>query len=220
MSYKLNCYQLNLLFPAPAVYIPPSGLVGNLLLGAEPSLLVAVKAFLRTDEAGAQFPEYPMIIDPVGVEGDGRGGPGDRGGEDQASSWSQNPDHLGKGFPVGVEVELVSVPSQAKVLRGAEGKDKVEGVIGQGQTLGIAGDDGFILHRRFSGADVEGGDGGMGQQAQDKMPIGPDIQDLPGGDAPDVKSREGAFIFDEILGMVSILEDGLLKNLKTAGVPV
>ena len=73
---------------------------------------------------------------------------------------------------------------------------------------------------KLSRADIEGGDGGMGQKAQDEMPIGPDIQDPPGGDAPDMKRREGAFIFDEILGMVSILEDGLLKNLKPAGVPV
>jgi len=179
---------------------------------------VAVESFLHADEAGAQIPEHPMVVNPVGVEGDGWGGPGDRGGEDQASARTQDPDHLGKGFPVGIEVDLVSVPSQAEVLRGAEGKDKVEGVIGQGKTLDVAGDDGFILYRRLSGADVEGGDGGMGQQAQNEMPIGSDIQNLPGGDAPNVKSREGAFIFDEILGMVSLLEDGLLKNLKPAGI--
>ena len=148
---------------------------------------MAVESFFLAGQTGAEGLQHGVAVNPVGIEGDGRGGAGDGGGEDQASPRPQNPDHLGKGFPVGGGIKLIAVPSQAEMLQGAEGDNQVKKIIGQGELFGVTGYGGFIFYSGVSGADIDGGDRVMGEQTQDEVSIRTYVQYLSGLYTLDVK---------------------------------
>jgi hypothetical protein len=206
------------LLPASAVYIPPPGFVSNFFERTESLLFMAVESFFLAGQTGAEGLQQGVAVNPVGIEGDGRRGAGDGGGEDQASPQPQNPDHLGKSFSVGGRIELIAVPSQAEMLQGAEGDNQVKRFIGQGELFSVTGYGSLIFHGRVSGADIDGSDGIMGEQTQDEMSIGTYVQNLSGLQTPDVKGGKGTFVIDEILGMIPSFKQRFLKQLKPARV--
>jgi len=179
---------------------------------------MAVELFLHAGQPKAEGLQHGVAVNPMGIESDGRCGAGEGGGEDQASPRSQNPDHLGKGFPVGGGVKLIPVPPQPEMLQGAKGNNQVKRVIGQGKPFGVAGNDGFVLHGRPSGTDIDGGEGGMGEQSQDEVPVRTHVQDLLGLGPPDMKGGKGALMIDKILGMLPAFKEGFLKHLEPARV--
>jgi hypothetical protein len=88
-------------------------------------------------------------------------------------------DHLGNAFRSAPGSKSSPYLSEAEMLQGAEGNNQLNRIIGQGEPL-AAGDDGFILHGGSSGTDIDGGDGEMGEQPKDEMPVRTHVQDLPG----------------------------------------
>ena len=148
---------------------------------------MAVEPFFLAGQTGAEGLQQAVAVNPVGIKGDGRRGPCEGGGENQASPRPQNPDHLGKGFPVGGGIKLIPVPSQAEMLQGAEGDNQVKRIIGQGEIFGVTGYDGLIFHGGVSGADIDCGDGVIGEQTQDEVPIRAYVQNLCGVYSPDVE---------------------------------
>ena len=148
---------------------------------------MAVESFFLAGQTGAEGLQQGVAVNSMCIEGDGRGSAGKGGGKDQASSRPQDPDHLGKGFPVGGGIKLIPVPSQAEMLQGAEGDNQIERIIGQGELFGVTGYGGFIFYGRVSGTDIDGGDGGMSEQTEDEVSIRAYVQNLPGLYTPDVK---------------------------------
>ena len=126
----------------------------------------------------------------------------------------QDADHLPEGLMVGLDVDGIAVPTQAEMFQGAEGKNQVERSIRKIKLLGVPGEDRFLGRQGAPVAHIHRRNRGMGQQTQDEMPIGPEVEDGPGGGALDVLGGESALKVDKSFRMASRFKHRFGENLK------
>jgi hypothetical protein len=200
--------------PAPAVHIPTLRVGGYLRQRAERFQPVAETLLIRKNETDAKIPKELVTVNPVGVETDRRPGSGNGGGEDQMAAGFQDPGHLPEGLAVGLEVDGIAVPTQAKMFQGAEGKNQIERSIRKIELFGVPGEDRFVGGQGAPVAHIHRRNREMGQQTQDEMAVGPDVEDGPGGGALNILGGKSALKVDKSFRMASRFKHRLGENLK------